>query len=239
MPRKYYKTLIPLTIIAIFSTVAFAAPPVSATFKSPKMLFDTGKEHLRNLQYAAAIKAFSACLRRSPGFSQAYLQRGKSWDLMGVRSAAVKDYSKYIELTPGDPEGYIRRADVENFNLAHETALQDYSEAIKLNPSSESAHLGRGLAYTGLQRYAEAVKEYNWVLKLNPNSLEAIENMGIACMLSGRELEAMSYFEKALRMEMDPKWRLKIERWTEKLLQGASAARGSAQTQPKPLQSRF
>jgi len=104
--------------------------------------------------------------------------------------------------------------------------LEDYSVAVKLAPSSPGGYLGRGLAYVGLQKYDEAIKEYQWVLKLDPNNTEALGNMGIACMLAGRNMEAMSYFERALAAELDPQWRAHIEKWTAQLLEQADAAGG-------------
>ena len=88
--------------------------------------------------------------------------------------------------------------------------MEDYNIAVKLAPSSPAAYLGRGLAYVGLQKYGEAIKEYQWVLKLDPHNTEALGNMGVACMLAGRNMEAMSYFERALAQELDPQWRARI-----------------------------
>ena len=202
-----------------------SAPPVAST-DSVKVLIERGKSELEKKRYAGALRWFSTALRRDPGSAEAYRLRGTAQDKLGFSQKAVQDFTKYIELKPRDPAGYIARADARNFNQEHAAALEDYSVAVKLAPSSPGGYLGRGLAYVGLQKYDEAIKEYQWVLKLDPNNTEALGNMGIACMLAGRNMEAMSYFERALAAELDPQWRAHIEKWTAQLLEQADAAGG-------------
>jgi Flp pilus assembly protein TadD len=202
-----------------------SAPAVAST-DSVKVLIERGRSELEKRRYAQAVRWFSTALRRDPGSAEAYRLRGTAQDKLGLSQKAVQDFTKYIELKPRDPAGYIARADARNFNQEHAAALEDYNIAVKLAPSSPGAYLGRGLAYVGLQKYNEALKEYQWVLKLDPNNTEALGNMGIACMLAGRNMEAMSYFERALATELDPHWRARIEKWTAQLLEQADAGSG-------------
>jgi Flp pilus assembly protein TadD len=202
-----------------------SAPPVPST-DSVKVLMERGKNELERKRYAAAVRWFSTALRRDPALAEAYELRGTAQDKLGYSQKAVQDFTKYIELKPRDPAGYIGRGDSRNFNQEHAAALEDYNVAVKLAPSSSAAYLGRGLAYVGLQKYGEALKDYQWVLKLDPHNTEALGNMGIACMLAGRNMEAMSYFERALATELDPQWRARIEKWTAQLLQQADASSG-------------
>ena len=202
-----------------------SAPPVAST-DSVKVLIDRGKSELEKKRYAAAVRLFSTALKKDPRLAEAYRLRGSAQDKLGLYQKAIQDFTKYIELKPRDPAGYIARADARNFNQEHTAALEDYDIAVKLAPSSPGGYLGRGLAYVGLQKYSEALKEYQWVLKLDPNNTEALGNMGIACMLAGRNMEAMSYFERALATELDPQWRARIEKWTTQLIEQADAGRG-------------
>ncbi len=233
-PRPYslFTALIALTIAAQLPQWAEAQNPLksgpSRVGQSAKVHIAQGKVQMGKRRFVLAIRSFSAAIRRDPNLSEAYLLRGKAYDQRGVPGKAIKDLTRYIELNPSNPKGYILRGDVKNFNLEHEAALEDYDHAIRLAPSSEDAYIGRGLAYAGLAKYDAAIKDYQWVLKINPNNREALENMGVACMLAGRNVQAMSYFEKALEFEINPEWRAKITQWTEKILQGASAAKRGA-----------
>ena len=210
---------------------------------SLKVSMERGKSELERRRYADAVRWFSNAIRRDPAHAEAYKLRGTAQEKLGLPQKAVHDFTKYIELKPRDPAGYIGRADARNFNQEHAAALEDYNFAVKLSPSSVAAYIGRGLAYVGLQRYGDAIKEYQWALKLDPNNTEALGNVGVACMLAGRNLEAMSYFERALGLERDPQWRARYEKWTSQLLQQADEARsaktgpvrGTTSPGPKPL----
>jgi tetratricopeptide (TPR) repeat protein len=184
-----------------------------------------GKQDLETKRYASAVRSFSAALRRDPAYAEAYLLRGIAQDKLGLTQKALQDFKRYIDLKPKDPEGYIRRGDAKNFNQEHDAAIQDYTTAIKLAPSSPAAYLGRGLAYAALEKYNDAIKDYQWVVKLEPSNTEALANLGVACMLAGRKMESMSYFETALKLEKDPQWRSKIEKWMGRILQESEIGR--------------
>lgn len=188
-----------------------------------------GESHL----HSAAIKSYTAAIRKSPDLAEAYYLRGKAYERIGLYAPAIKDFSKYIDLKPKDVNGFLSRADAFNLNLDHNAALSDYNTAIKMAPNEISAYLGRGLAYAAIHKYPDAIKDYQWVLKTDPLHNEALGNMGVSCMLAGRHLEAMSYFEKALQVERDPQWRAKMEQWTQKLLQEAGGIARSDEIKKK------
>jgi tetratricopeptide (TPR) repeat protein len=200
-------------------------PPVGHT---AQFFLDQGSKQLEQKRFAIAVRTLSAAIRRDPRLAEAYRLRGQALDQMGVPHRAIQDFTKYIELKPADSKGYVLRGDAHNFNLEHEPALADYNHAIKLHPSSVPAHLGKGLAYAGLEKYDEAIKEYQWVVKSSPDHTEALANMGVACMLAGRSMEAMNYFERALKQEKDPQWRDQMEKWIAKLLQDPNVGNSSA-----------
>lgn len=182
-----------------------------------------GKEHLEKRRYSAAVRVLSAAVLKDANAAEAYLLRGQAYDLSGAPQKALLDFSKYIALRPSDPTGYIKRADVNNFNHDPQVALADYGEAVKLSPRSVPAHLGRGLANAALERYDEAIKDFQWVLTLDPDNSEALGNIGVGCMLTGRSLEAVSYFERALKKEKDPRWRGLLEKWIQELVKSADS----------------
>ena len=205
---------------------------------SAAQLIEQGKVQFERGRYAFAIRSLSAALRKDGKAADAFMLRGRAYDQMGLVKQAETDFTTYVSLRPSNPEGYIHRGDARNFNHDHLAALEDYNTAVKLAPSSTAAHLGRGLAYAGLERYDHAIKDYQWVLKSEPANHEALANMGIACMLAGRRLEAVTYFERALKVEKDPQWRSRIEKWMAKLVHEAGTtsakSRGPTRTPDEP-----
>jgi tetratricopeptide (TPR) repeat protein len=212
------------------------APPASVKTvnKSPSFYLDRGKVQLERQQYAAAVRSLSMVVRATPGVAEAYYLRGRAFDKLGMAHKAIRDLSRYIELKPDDPQGYILRGDTRNFNGEHEAALADYSQAIRRSSRSIPAYLGRGLAYAALERYGQAIKDYQWVLALDPNNNEAAENMALACMRSGRHLQAVGYFERALRHEKDPVWRGKIEKWLEQVVNDPNLEKPKTEKSDRP-----
>jgi tetratricopeptide (TPR) repeat protein len=230
-----------LIVAVLFAAMFQTTPAVSQTphkarlnpAYSAEQLLNNARDQMGYGRYATAIRSASAAINKAPGCAEAYLLRGQCYEQMGRIPAAVRDFTKYIAMRPRDQQGYLARADAHNFNLDHETALADYETALKLAPGSASAHIGRGLAYAGLHRYSDAIKDYQWALQSNPDNVEALGDMGVACMLAGRQMEAMSYFERALKLEPDPQWRMKMEKWTEKLLQEAGALANTGEPKKK------
>lgn len=205
--------------------------------KSAQYHLARGRKLIDRGMYAGAVRSLTRALKKRPNSAEAYLLRGKAYDKMGAPARAVRDLSQYIRLKPSDPIGYIRRGDAKNFSSMHKEALDDYSTAIRLSPSSTAAFLGRGLAYTGMEQYTEAMKDYNWVLRLDPGNQEVLANMGVASMLADRPLQAVTYFEKALAVETNPRWRRRIHEWIEHIVHypGAKHRRTGGPTRaPKP-----
>jgi tetratricopeptide (TPR) repeat protein len=202
---------------------------------------EKGKVELDNKKYANAIKPLSTAIRLDPAAGDAYRLRGIAFDRLGMSKKALEDFTKYVTLRPNDPQGYILRGDAKNFSMEHESALDDYNSAIRKAPSLSAAYVGRGLAYAGLGQYSLAIKDYQWVLAKDPANADATESLAMACMQAGRQMEAMSYFEKALLLEIDPSMRGRIEKWIENLSQGVAASNGksasghSDQQTSKPL----
>lgn len=197
---------------------AYAQKKVQTAVPSIQELMEQGKEYLEKNNPALAMRSFSVAIRKNQNLAEAYFLRGRACDQIGNAVRAIQDFTKYIELKPSDPHGYVARADAKNFSFEHDSALEDYNKALKLSPTLLDAHLGRGLAYAGLERYQDAMKDYQWVLQRQPNHPDALLNLALAFMYSGKPMEAMSYFERALASESDPQWKARIEKWADQIL---------------------
>lgn len=223
---------------ALALVLLFHGPVLARQAESPSKRTDASieraKEQINKGQYGSAIRILGRAIRKGGTPAEAYLLRGAAYDRLGVSHRALKDLDRYIRLRPSDPQGYIARGDAKNFDMQHESAVDDYTIAVKLAPRSAKAFLGRGLAYAGLGRYNDAAKDYLWALRLDPNNRDALANMGVACMRSGRPLEAMTYFERALAVETNPKWREKIHDWMDQL---AKEARPKTRAGRGPMRS--
>lgn len=229
-------------VLAVALTV-FAHLPLSA--ENASALTTVDREGARSLvqqassqidagKYKAALRSLGIAIRKDPTASEAYFLRSVAYDRLGMPNHALRDLNQFIKLRPSDTRGYVRRGDIKNFNMQHEEAIVDYETAARLAPSSSSPYLGRGLARAALGKHDEAIKDYLWVLRLDPDNREVLGNIGIACMLAGKPFQAMTYFEKALTVETNPRWRKQIQEWMSRLLNEVEAA-GSKKAGPTRL----
>ena len=65
--------------------------------------------------------------------------------------------------------------------------------------------------------------DFRLVLRHDPNNTDALINLGLAYWLAGRPGEAKDSFEKALKAELDPKWRPRLASYIKELSSGKAS----------------
>lgn len=95
-----------------------------------------------------ASSYFSMAIKQSPGFVQAYYERGMVNAYKGKYGLAIDDFSKTVELTPDDAMAYNNRGlayarGKKQFDLA----IEDFSKVIELAPDFAEAYDNRGIAH--------------------------------------------------------------------------------------------
>ena len=178
-----------------------------------------GREQLAKKRFRKALRLFSAAIRADRDAASAYKLRGRVYEHIGRTVRAERDYTRYIDLRPRDPRGYILRGDIYNFNFEHAKALEDYDTAMRLAPFDGSVHMSRGLAYMALGKYHLAIQDYQRALKKDPENSEVMGNLGVAYMLARDPIKAVDCFHKALAWETNPRWRERMAKWRDKLLE--------------------
>jgi type IV pilus assembly protein PilF len=78
-----------------------------------------------------------------------------------------------------------------------DVALKEATQAIRLEPNLAPAYGLLGLIYMDLQQNREAENSFQHALELNPKDPESNNNYGWFLCRTGREREAMAYFDKA------------------------------------------
>lgn len=183
---------------------------------------DEGRRELDRGVYVRAIRVLSQAINKGAD-PEAFKLRGQAYDSLEESQKAISDFSSYINARGSDPEGHILRGDAYNAAHGYENALSDFTRAIELDPSSGEAYLGSGIAYLGLEEYELAAKQFRLVMQHDPRNTDALTNLGLAYMLSNRPEEARGFFEKALQIEQDPKWKNRIASWMNDAGSGADS----------------
>ncbi len=198
-------------------TVETSVPRVSVYARA---YLEEGQREMRRGSYLRAIRLFSAAIRNG---ANGYKLRGQAYFLSGEWDQALADVNQYLSLQPSDSAAYVLRGDIATGRGIASAAVHDYSIAVKLAPSSTDGYVSRGLAYMALERYSLAIRDFETVLSIDPRNLDALSNLGVANMLANRPHAAREFFDKAMRIETDPKWKEKLSSWVSLLPPRASA----------------
>ncbi len=102
----------------------------------------------------------------------------------------------------------------------------------KTNESSAAAHQHAARAHDLYQQgaYHEAISELEAALKLDPNGKDLVYNLGVVHEKLGDIDDAIRYFERYERMDLDPQERAKAETYMKRL----QGARKEVEKPPEP-----
>jgi len=83
-------------------------------------------------------------------------------------------------------------------------AIQSWEKAAEVDPSlSANAWYNIGLAYAGMEQYEQAIQAWDKTIAFAPESPIAYDNKGTALALLGRNDEALSAYEIAIKLDPD------------------------------------
>lgn len=83
-----------------------------------------------------AMAALDEAIRLNPGYSQAFLTRGRVNHARGNLKQALADFNQSIRIHPKGYVGYLHRAIVHGQLKDTQQALADYDQVIRLNPNA-------------------------------------------------------------------------------------------------------
>lgn len=177
-----------------------------------QMFLEEGRQELDRGGFARAIRVLSQAISKGAD-PEAFKLRGQAYESIGEPEKALSDFSSYVAARSSEPEAYVLRGDAYNYHHDSEKALADFTTAIDLGSSSADTLVGRGIAYLGLEEFELAIKEFRMALQYDPGNTDALTDLGLAYMLANKPEEAATYFEKALTVERDPKWKTRLAAW--------------------------
>lgn len=115
---------------------------------------------------------------------------------------------KVIEVLEGQVRGdalfkalYLK-ADVYLDNEKYQDAIVCYN-AILSNQETDIAYNNRGLAYWSIKQYEKALSDYKRAVELNFYNAVSYRGAGEMCLKLDLAHEAVSYFEKAIKIKPD------------------------------------
>lgn len=141
--------------------------------------YENGVRLAEQNRYPDALVEFKEAIRAKPGFWEAQLELGITYDRMGRTNEAIKAYFAALETQPDLVKCY------QNLGLAYDNlgefvkALKMYLKAIRLRPNDLELRKNLGLAYFNMGSYAEAIKAYKQALRIAPNDATVHYSLGL------------------------------------------------------------
>ncbi|MBI1852124.1 MAG: tetratricopeptide repeat protein [Planctomycetes bacterium] len=81
-----------------------------------------------------------------------------------------------------------------------ENAVVAFSKGVESHPEVLRYLVERGTAYYQLQRFVEAEKDYRSYVEKGPANWQGLHNLGLLCWRTGRNDEAVQWFDRALQV---------------------------------------
>jgi tetratricopeptide (TPR) repeat protein len=135
--------------------------------------FIDGNRFAKLLRWEEAIGEYSLAIEKNADYVEAYLARGKVYQIRGFNEKAMNDYNMAIKLNPNNPTFYDVRANLKMLMDNYTGAITDLNEAIRINPSDSITMLELGLAKLNNRNYDESVVEYSKSIEIYPEFLQA------------------------------------------------------------------
>jgi len=89
--------------------------------------FNRGQFYFKQQKYDAAIEAFEQALTADPDFSQAYLEMGFAYRLLGDFQKAITAYTNALALDPNDASAHLRLGEIHQLLNDPEAAEAEFA----------------------------------------------------------------------------------------------------------------
>jgi Tfp pilus assembly protein PilF len=117
----------------------------------------------------------------------------------GDWEGAASHYREAIRINPRYPNHYNNLGAVLVHQGKIDEAMIQYRKALTLNPRHAEALFNMGLAMEALKRWSEADAFYEMLLREDPDHRYASRQRGMLAMKAGNHLDAVIFFQEALR----------------------------------------
>ena len=129
------------------------------------------RNQIRNRQLQNAIEEYTRFIRKNPGESNLYYQRGMAYEMLNQYDYAMADFSYALRLNPGYLDAYVDRGNLYRKIEEFDKALADYNQALRISPEDANIYAVRAELLTQLGRFVSAEMDVRKALDLEPENL--------------------------------------------------------------------
>jgi tetratricopeptide (TPR) repeat protein len=150
-----------------------------------------------------AIEYYDRALELSPGYADAYSNKGFACEELGRLNEAISYYNKSLEINPKDARTYYNRGYVRMKLGKYDKAVLDYDLAIANHNNFPEAHFNKGIIYSRLGGHEDAIFSYNSAIELNPQYARAYFHRGMTFSSLNLPIEAILDFTRVIEITPD------------------------------------
>ncbi|MEM9917916.1 MAG: tetratricopeptide repeat protein [Bacteroidota bacterium] len=122
---------------------------------------------------------------------------------------AVGHLNEALQIHPGYKEPYLQLGNCHNYLKEYDKAIGYYNKVLQFNPGDENATKNIAITYRDAGRYwgqekndlKKSILNLQEARKRMPNDYETNRLLGIAYGISGQNLRAIEYFQKAVEIQ--------------------------------------
>jgi predicted O-linked N-acetylglucosamine transferase (SPINDLY family) len=151
-------------------------------------------------QLEQAIESYTQALMLNPNSPFSWYNRGVAHLELDDPMEAAADFTETIRLSPTNSQAYLNLGNCHRALGNPETALEAYDRAIQLDPADLPARVNRAATLLALQASDRAIEEYDEIIRQSPDA-QALCNRGVCLQKTGRTLEAIEDFERAIAID--------------------------------------
>lgn len=172
--------------VTIVTEVDVSKTPSEEEKEQAMKYFDEGTILFKEKKYREAIEFYDKAIELSPGFVDAWNNKGLCLKYEGYVEEGMKCFDKAIEMDPGYYMAWYNKANIFYDQNEYDEAIECYDKTLEIKPDHFKAWCNKGNMFYARKKYEEAIKCYDRALEIQPDDELSIENREKAMKALGK-----------------------------------------------------
>ncbi len=162
--------------------------------------FDRGVALRTAKDLQGALTALSYAIQVDPNYSEAWRQRGLTYNDLGRSAEAMAEVNQAIKIDPRNAKAYYSRGYLKYVQKDYEGGIADTTRAIEMDPQFSNAFMNRGIYKLRLGDFPGAAADVERALQVDPRNADAVSNLGVIRFEMKEYAASRDQFERFLAL---------------------------------------
>ena len=196
------KRLLLFVVLPLSAILLFYAPKAWKSLQALKH-YNEGNSLIEEGDFEQAIASFDLAISHSPGFAQAWTNKGYAQGQLGRHLEKFSSCVQATDVAPDFPGAWNCRGLARSDLKQYERALQEYNQAIAVDRRYYNGWLNKGEVLLKLGRPREAIDATRKVLEIKPDYYLAWTQLCRALYSLQQYQDAKAHCEESLNIKED------------------------------------